>query len=37
MAALLALATCGLHGTKTGTGGYAVATRSPKRKGLLLY
>ncbi len=34
---LALVATPWLHGTKPGTSGYAVATRAPKRKGLLLF
>ena len=34
---LALVATRRLHGTKPGTSGYAVATRTPKRKGLLLF
>ena len=34
---LALVATPRLHGTKPGTSGYAVATRTPKRKGLLLF
>ena len=34
---LALVATPWLHGTKPGTSGYAVATRTPKTKGLLLF